>query len=348
MKYDAKKAAIGKRLFFDPRLSGNATISCSSCHNPEKGFADGMALSDAYTGTLGFRNTPTLINTAQKKKYGIPWFHDGRLGTNLNDVTRDQITETIWMNMDMRLMQERVKQDPQYIKMFMEAGLGEPSNGTVRKLIPEYLKSLQSKNVPFDQGTLSDAAKRGQFLFTGKANCVSCHTGALFADGKAHNLGVAENQEIFEDEERSTMFLAFNMFMGNENFMNLRRDPGAHVVSHKADGSDMGKFMTPTLRELKQTAPYMHNGTLATLDDVVEFYNQGGGKDVNKDPRIKPLGLSDMEKKDLVAFLGSLSGDALTGSDYVYTFADGETAYPTITNWKEVDNRKVDTWKFDK
>ena len=104
IKVDAKKAELGKRLFFDPRLSGDAAISCATCHQPSKGFSDGLPLSKAYPGSKGFRNTPTLINTATRKN----WFLDGRIGTNLNDVTREMITEDYIMNMDMRLMKERL------------------------------------------------------------------------------------------------------------------------------------------------------------------------------------------------------------------------------------------------
>jgi len=337
LKFDAKKAALGKRLFFDERLSGDGALSCASCHIPNKGYADGKPLSDAYPGTKGFRNTPTLINTAHKKQLGIPWFHDGRIGTNLNDVTRDQITETIWMNMDMRIMQERVKQDPVYLKMFEETGMGEPSNGKVRKLIPEYIKTLTSRNVPYDQGRMDDPAKRGEELFAGKAGCVQCHSGPLFSDGQAHNLGVPENQGIFKEPLRHITFVAFNMFMGNENYMNLRRDPGAHVITHYADGSEMGKFYTPTLRELTQTAPYMHNGMLETLEEVVAFYNKGGGNDPNKDSRLKPLGLSSGEQADLVAFLKALSGDPLTGPDHVYGQSISQK-YEPIEDWLTVKN----------
>jgi cytochrome c peroxidase len=106
--------------------------------------------------------------------------------------------------------------------------------------------------------------------------------------------------------------------MGIENYMNIRRDVGAHVRTHRADGSDIGKFMTPTLRELEQTAPYMHNGMLKTLDQVVAFYNRGGGSDANKDARIKPLGLSKEERTNLVAFLKALSGTPLTGPEHVW------------------------------
>jgi len=333
VKINKAKAELGKRLFFDPRLSGDAAISCASCHNPEKGYADGMALSAGYPGNKHFRNSPTVINAVHKNR----WNWDGRIGTNLNDVTRGMITEDYIMNMDMRIMQERVKQDPLYVKMFKKAGYGEPSNGSVRKAIPEYLKTLTSKNAPFDNGKMSASAKSGMALFKGKAGCIQCHNGANFTDGKTYNTGVPENWDVFMDTDRHQAFLAYNMFMGNEGRMHLKRDAGAHIHLHKADKSDMGTFLTPSLRELSHTAPYMHNGMIKSLDDVVAFYNDGGGQDSNKDSRIKPLGLSSSEQKDLVEFLKSLSGDPLTGSKYVW-----EEAYPdeyeAIENWRQVKN----------
>ncbi len=328
MKVDSKKAALGKRLFFDARLSGDAGVSCSTCHIPEKGFSDGLALSKAYPGSDGFRNTPTLINTAQK----AAWFHDGRIGTNLNDVTRESITETYVMNMDMRLMQERLKQDPIYVKMFKDAGYGEPSNGSVRKAIPEYLKTLTSRGAPFDSGKMSDSAQRGFELFKGKAGCSQCHSGSRFSDDTAHNIGVPENPEIWSNPARHMTYVAFGMFMGIENYMNIRRDVGAHIRTHKSDGSDIGKFMTPTLRELTHTGPYMHNGVMKTLEDVVAFYNRGGGDDPNKDPRIKPLGLSKEERTILVAFLKSLSGTPLTGPEHVWKDTINVN-YAVIKDW---------------
>lgn len=328
VKVDAKKAALGKRLFFDPRLSGDAAISCSTCHIPEKGFADGLALAKAYPGSLGFRNTPTLINAAQK----AAWFHDGRIGTNLNDVTRESITETYSMNMDMRLMQERVKQDPIYVKMFKDAGYGEPSNGSIRKAIPEYLKTLTSRGSAFDSGKMSDTAQSGFELFKGKAGCAQCHSGPRFTDDQPHNIGAPNNPEIWSDPMRHITYVAFSMFLGIENYMNIRRDVGAHIRSHKSDGSDIGKFMTPSLRELTQTAPYMHNGMLKTLEEVVDFYNNGGGSDVNKDKRIKRLGLSRDERANLVAFLKSLSGTPLTGAEHVWKDKINVN-YAVIENW---------------
>jgi cytochrome c peroxidase len=327
------KAELGKRLFFDRRLSGDAAISCASCHQPEKGFSDGLELSKAYPGSDGFRNTPTMINTALRKN----WFHDGRIGTNLNDVTREMITEDYLMNMDMRLMQERVKQDPVYVEMFEAAGLGEPSNGGVRKAIPEYLATLTSRNAPFDTGEMSEAAQRGQALFAGKAGCIACHNGPLLTDDLPHNTGAPENPDIWADPVRHATYAAFASFMGIENYMNIRRDVGAHIWRHKADGSDIGKFITPILRELNYTAPYMHNGMFGSLFEVVAFYNEGGGEDENKDPRLKPLGLNFIEQKEIVAFLEALSGDPLTSPEHVWVDKI-PTEYTAMENWRELSN----------
>ncbi len=333
IKVDAKKAELGKRLFFDKRLSGDAAISCATCHQPDKAFSDGLALSKAYPGSKGFRNTPTLMNTAVRKN----WFHDGRLGTNLNDVTREMITEDYIMNMDMRLMQERIKQDPVYVKMFKDAGYGEPSNGSVRKAIPEFLKTLTSRNAPFDTDKMTVAAKRGFDLFSGKAGCATCHSGNNFTNDKPYNLGVPENPEIWSDPMRHTTYVAFGTFMGIENIMNIRRDVGAPILSPNVVGSNIGKFVTPTLRELKYTAPYMHNGMFGSLFEVVAFYNQGGGQDKNKDPGIKPLGLTFVEQQDLVAFLESLSGDVLNTAEHAWK-EKIPTNYGAIKNWRAVKN----------
>jgi cytochrome c peroxidase len=329
---DAVKAQLGKRLFYDTRLSGDTSTSCGSCHQPEHGFSHPDPLSPGYRGNGHFRNSPTLINSALKDI----WMHDGRLGTNLNDVTRGMITESYLMNMDMRLMQERIKQDPVYVSMFEEAYGAEPSNGLVRKAIPEFLKTLISRNSDFDNGTLSPSAKSGFELFKGKAGCAQCHSGPLFSDGKAHNTGVPENLDVFLDPDRYQAFLAYNKFMGNENLMNIQRDLGAHVQSHKADGSDKGKFMTPTLRELTYTAPYMHNGTIKTLPEVIAFYNIGGEADSRKSDLLKPLGLSAKEQSDLVAFLKSLSGDSLDNTAFI--LENKNYSYEPITDWRKTSN----------
>jgi len=331
LKIDKAKAELGKRLFFDKRLSGDAGISCATCHVPEKGFASKEALSPGYPGNGHFRNASSLINVAHRQV----WNWDGRIGTNLNDMTREMLTEDYIMNMDMRIMQERVKQDPVYVKMFKDAGYGEPSNGSVRKAIPEYLKTLTSRGAPFDTGKMSAAAKRGMKLFKGKAGCIQCHNGPMLTDQKPHNTGVPENFDVFLDPMNHQAFLAFAMFQGIPNYMSLKRDPGYYNVT--LDKRDMGKFITPSLRELKYTAPYMHNGTIKSLAEVVDFYNRGGGKDSNKSKLLKPLGLSKAEKRDLVAFLESLSGEPLTGSEHVWT-QPYPAEYPAIANWTQVRN----------
>ena len=338
LKFNAKKAELGRKLFFDVKLSGDALLSCNSCHDHKLGFTTRKPLSDGYISMLHFRNAPTLINTAYKggksvlRNKRIPWHWDGRIGTNLNDMTRDAMVTSETMNMDMRIMQERLRQFPSYVIEFNDAfGAKEPTNGLVRKAIPEFLKTLTSKNVPFDQGKLGLTAQAGLELFKGKAGCIRCHNGPLFTDGKPHNTGVPENPEVFKDPVRHVTFISLLGFaQGLENIMNLRRDPGYMTVSH--DARDMGKFSTPTLRDLKYTGPYMHNGMMATLDEVVDFYNMGGGPDRPglKDAAMVPLHLTDTEKAELKEFLLNLSGDDIGAA---VEFAKPDLDYQPLPNW---------------
>jgi len=330
IKVKKELAELGKRLFYDTRLSGDTSLACASCHQPDKAFTDGLALSTAYSGSEHFRNTPTLANAGRR----AAWFHDGRLGTNLNDVVRESLTETYFMNMDMRIMQERLKQDPVYIDMFKKAGKGEPSNGGARSAIQEFVKSITSSGAPFDTGNMSASAKAGFDLFKGKAGCVQCHTGARFTDDQPYNTGVPENPDIWSNPDRHATFVAYAKFMGIENYMNVRRDLGAFVRDHRQESA--GKFMTPTLRELTYTAPYMHNGMLASLEDVINFYNRGGGNSVNKDKRLRPLSLTGEEKSNLADFLRSLSGNSFDVPSY--NPGEIDTDYPAIADWRNKQN----------
>lgn len=335
-----KAVELGKALFFDARLSGDAAISCATCHNSEKGFTTRDPLSEAYPGSKHWRNSSTMLNVVYKQG-GFGW--DGRLA-DLDDMLRDMITDSMNMNMDMQLMQERLKQDPKIVQLTKEAygdknmgtsQKGEMTHYVARNAIIQFLETLVSKNVPFDKGNLSEKAKEGMALFKGKAGCIQCHNGPYFSDGKPHNTGVAENPEVFKDPQRHFTYVAYMMFMGVDNRMNWRRDVGYYTISK--DRNDVGKFITPTLRELKYTAPYMHNGIFATLDEVIEFYNQGGGEDRPglKDAAMKPLGLSSGEKDALKEFLLSLSGDMVT----IPMPKKGEKIeYAPIPNWKEVRN----------
>lgn len=330
MDVNAARAELGKRLFFDPRLSGDTSLSCSSCHQPDRAFTDGQALSQAYSGAAHFRNAPTLANVG----YREAWMHDGRLGTNLNDVAREMITETYLMNMDMRIMQERLKQDPVYVKMFADAGMSEPSNGGARNALMDFMKTIVSRGAPIDTGELSAAAQRGQGIFEGKGGCASCHTGVRYTDDKPHNTGVPDNPAIWSEPQRHSAFVTYAKFMGIENYMNLRQDLGAYIRTHTTDTSR--SFLTPTLRELTWTAPYMHNGMFATLEDVVDFYDAGGGADGLKDSRLKPLGLVPSEKSDLTAFLKSLSGESFDTDAYVWR--EDSFEYSLIENWRKAKN----------
>lgn len=299
-------------LFFDPRLSGDAGISCATCHDPQKGWGDGQALSTGYPGSLYFRNAQTLLNVAYSKS--LYW--DGRLGTgDMPSQVRDSLTEAHFMNIDGRLLQERLKQVPEYVKRFPEAMGGEPSFGRILNAIAAFEKTLVSRNVPLDrylkgdQGALSEEARKGLELFQGKAGCVRCHHGPLLSDGGFHNLGVPENPAVLQEPMRHIVYRRFLKTLGVPNYHNLRRDVGLYAVTKKE--ADLGKFKTPTLREVSRTAPYMHNGVLATLEEVIEFYDRGAGQAPSKSPLLKPLGLSEMEKKALLEFLKSLSGDEL-------------------------------------
>lgn len=329
----ASMVEFGKRLFFDARLSGDGALSCASCHDPKTGFTTRKPLSDAYPGTKHWRNAPTLINTIYKADFkNAGWSWDGHMGADLNDVVRNEITETIVLNLDMRLMHERMKQDPVYVKMCKENFNGECSSGKGRKALVAFMQTLVSKDAPFDTGQSSEAANRGRGLFEGKAGCISCHNGPYFSDGEPHNTGVPENMEVFKDPMRHMTYVAGVGNHGTPNMDNWRRDVGYFMVSRNY--ADVGKFITPTLRELKYTAPYMHNGTMSTLAEIVEFYNVGGGKDDPLATELKPLGLSDSEKSDLVAFLESLSSATPVTVEKIKI----PQKYEAIANWLDVKN----------
>ncbi len=334
------QAEMGKRLFFDQRLSGDGAIACASCHDPRQGFTRQVdnkgrpqALSDAYPGTNHFRNAPTLINAAYKADFAdVGWGWAGHMGADLNDVTRDMLTETLVMNMDMRLMHERMKQDPVYVKMCQDNFKGECSSPRARNALVAFIESLVSKDAPFDTGKLSESAQRGRKLFEGKAGCIACHNGPYFSDGKPHNTGVPENMEVFKNAERHLTYQAALMNHGVPKAYIWRRDVGYFLVSKNY--ADVGKFITPTTRELKYTAPYMHNGVFATLEQVVDFYDQGGGQDDPLATELKPLGLGSGEKKDLVTFLESLSSATAVTVEPVKIPQE----YEPIANWVKGHN----------
>ncbi|MEL7346633.1 MAG: photosynthetic protein synthase I, partial [Pseudomonadota bacterium] len=217
---------------------------------------------------------------------------------------------------------------------FADAGMGEPSNGGARNALMAFMQTIVSRGAPIDTGALSPAAERGQGLFEGKAGCADCHSGDRFTDDQPYNTGVPNNPEIWADPERHSAFVTYAKFMGIENYMLLREDLGAFVRTHQPE--TRRSFLTPTLRELTYTAPYMHNGIFATLEEVIDFYDAGGGDDPLKDPRLQPLGLVPSEKADLIAFLESLSGESFDIDAYVWR--DQDFDYALIENWRDTPN----------
>lgn len=309
---NAAMIELGKYFFFDSRLSGDWGVSCASCHAPDKGWGDGQALSTGYPSMEYFRNAPTVLNA----KYRQRFLWDGRLdGSDAGTLVRDMITETHTMNMDGRLMQERLKQVPEYDALWKKWRKDDINGMRVFNVIGEFIQTLQTTNAPFDKfvkgesSSISSEAKAGYELFKGKAGCVACHNGPIGSDGNLHNTGVPEHPEVLKNPLRTITMLRHYATSGVPNYMNLRTDVGAYAITKKAN--DIGKFQTAQLRDLKYTAPYMHNGVFNTLDEVVAFYNQGGGKGSS----LKPLNLTAAEQKSLVAFLLTLSGDPVVVKD---------------------------------
>ncbi len=307
-KFNKEQAELGRYLFFDTRLSGDAALSCATCHDPQKGWTDGQPLGRAYPASEGFRNTPTIVNSALRKRF--MW--DGRLdGSDMGTLVRDMITEAHTMNMDSRLMQERLKQVPEYVAMWQKFRKDDINGMRVYGVVGEFVKSVVSKNAPIDRflkgdaNALSAEQKQGYALFRGKANCAGCHNGPLGSDGNLHRTGVPENPAVTAEPLRHITMLRHYSTSGMPNYMNAVEDVGSYAITK--DERDRGKFATAGLRDLRYSAPYMHNGIFETLADVVDFYNRGGGTG----SELRPLNLNANEKRALLAFLDALSGDAV-------------------------------------
>jgi cytochrome c peroxidase len=280
----AETIALGRKLFYDTRLSSDNTISCASCHNPMLGFSDGRRVSVGVQGHSGSRNAQTVINAV----YNPVQFWDGR-ANSLEDQAAGPIANPTEMNQTHDACSTQLDKDPSYKVYFDRAfGPGPVTIDKIQKAIAAFERTVLAANSPVDRflyggdkTALSESAKRGLMLFVDKekTNCTACHTmgdkNALFTDGKFHNIGVG----LGTDGEL--------LDKGKEN----------------------GMFRTPTLRNIAKTAPYMHDGSLKTLRDVVDFYAGGGNSNPWLDKEIRPLGLSRQERDDLVAFMEALTGE---------------------------------------
>lgn len=281
-----QKIELGRRLFFDTRLSADHTISCASCHKPELAFSDGLTISTGAGNRKGPRHTPALVNLV----YATSFFWDGRVAT-LEEQVLHPIQNPVEMNLTLEELNARLKADASYLAEFRQAFAdrldanddGINSNNIARALA-SFIRTLRFGNSPFDRFqngdtvALSAEARRGLNLFRGKANCVACHVGPNFTDNQFHNTGVAVKSGDY----------------GRYGVTGMEKDRGA--------------FKTSTLREVARTAPYMHNGSIATLEEVIEFYDRGGNRNPNLDPEIRRLRLTEDEKAELLTFLKLLTG----------------------------------------
>jgi cytochrome c peroxidase len=305
----AAKIELGKKLFFDRRLSGDGTMSCATCHNPELAFTDGLDISLSYPTTKNWRNSPTLIDVAFRKSL----FHDGRAGT-LEEQALFPMMSAFEMNKNLDYLEEQIQLVPDYIAEFRRVFGGEVTREKIAMAIAAFERTIISKRTPLDSylngdgKALSEDARRGLAIFTGKGRCVECHDGIDLSDDRFYALDVPENPKLLDDPRVTTTMRFVGKIFHYDGYGSMMEDPGRYLITK--DKKDWKAFRTPVLRYVAKTAPYMHNGVFGTLEEVIEFFDRGGGKG---NTILKPLGLSDDEKKYLKIFMS----EALTGKDVV-------------------------------
>jgi len=288
----AAKVTLGRRLFFDTRLSADGSTACVTCHDPGRAFTDGRAVAQGIHGRLGPRNSPTLVNRA----YGGGQFFDGRAAT-LEEQALRPIEDVNELGHSVTQVVEWLRADPEYRREFGLVFGADPVAASLARALATYVRSILSGDSPFDRYQAGDRAalsreqEQGLQIFLGKGRCSACHVGPTLTDEEFHNTGVAWPP----DRPASS-----------PGFPEAFLDAGRYSVT--GTPTDLGSFKTPTLREISHTAPYMHDGSLPTLADVVDFYNLGGRANPYRDHRIRPLGLTGDEQRALVSFLEALSG----------------------------------------
>jgi cytochrome c peroxidase len=271
-----EKIDLGRRLFNDRRLSRDGTIACASCHDPERAFSDGRVTAVGVFGRAGRRNAPALIN----RGYGRGFFWDARIATLEEQVLRP--------------IEDPNEMDSPVDNAAARVGLERVA---LAQALASYVRSILSGDAPYDRfvngdrSALSPEQQVGLQIFRGKGNCTACHVGPNLSDERLHNTGVAWAGRAGGAGG-----------VGGAGFS----DDGRAIVTGRTE--DLGAFKTPTLREVARTSPYMHDGSLATLDAVLDFYSDGGRTNPHLDPEIRPLRLTAQEKSEVIAFLRSLSG----------------------------------------
>lgn len=292
------RTRLGRWLFFDTRLSADGSIACASCHRPDHAFSGPTSVSIGIDGRRGTRKAPSLVNLAARTVLpDIPadteqtFFWDGR-ASSLEDQVLVPIADRNEMGLDHQAMVDRLSAIAGYAPYFREAfGTEGIDRERVAIALSDYVRTRMSGNAPYDRwsyagdrGAMSEQAKRGSEIFFFNGNCATCHAGFNFSDGRFHSLGIGWDAAA-------------------QSFT----DVGRFAVSHEL--RDRGAFKTPGLRDVSKHAPYMHDGSLATLRDVVDFYNRGGLPGTPKSGRIRPLKLPPPDVDALVAFLQGLDGE---------------------------------------
>ncbi len=284
----AAKIALGRKLFFDKSLSRDHSLSCATCHEPERGFTDDKPLAVGVDGQIGTRRTPRLIN----RGYGRSFFWDGRAAT-LEEQVLKPIENPIEMDLALDAAIDRLGAEAEYPRLFEEAFGAPPDTESVAQALASYVRTIVSGDSPYDryvagESTSLDAQQqRGLAIFRNKGACAVCHLGPNLTDEEFHNTGVGWKE-------------------GEDGDVGRFQSTG--------HPEDRGAFKTPTLRDVAGNGPFMHDGSLETLEDVIEFYDDGGKDNPNLDFDMQPLDLSDQEKADLSAFLETLSGVVREGT----------------------------------
>ena len=281
--YSAEKRELGRLLYYDKRLSADGTVACATCHAPENAFTDNKPVSSGIKGQIGGRSAPTVFNRA----YSLAQFWDGRAKT-LEEQAGGPMQNSIEMGNTHEVVTKTLNGIPGYVALFKQVfGTENIGIDEVTKAIATYERTVLSGNSPYDRykagnkKALTAGQIRGFDVYFNKAKCDQCHEGVNLTANSYHNLGVGTDKP--------------------------KPDEGRMAVTKSA--ADWAAFKTPTLREIARTAPYMHDGSLATLEDVVEYYDKGGNPNKNLDERMKPLKLSAQDKKDLVEFMKALNGE---------------------------------------
>jgi cytochrome c peroxidase len=275
---------LGRRLFNEKLLSNDKSVSCATCHLAERAFTDEKTLAVGVFGRVGKRHSPALIN----RGFGRQQFWDGRAAT-LEAQALLPIPDPNEMDLSLDAAVERLRQNASYRAAFTAAFGREITSEDLGRALATFIRTLRSGDSPYDRhnggvpNALTAEQQQGLQIFRGKARCTFCHLEPLFTDEQLHNTGVAWNAET-----------------------QTYQDFGRFDVTKQE--RDKAKFKTPTLREVALTAPYMHDGSLKTLEDVVNFYDQGGRRNPLITPLLRPIGLTATEKQALIACLGSLSG----------------------------------------